>query len=53
MSEEILKHNLMSNANINLNNIAGYSNNLITNIVRSCIIKGNDGSLYTLLTNER
>ena len=52
MSEEILKHNLMSNANMNLNNIAGYSNNLITNIVRSCIIKGNDGSLYTLLTKK-
>ena len=50
MNEEILKHNLMSNSNINIKNIAMYSNNLISNIVKSCIIKGNDGSLYTLLT---
>ncbi len=40
----------MSNGNMNINKIAGYSNNLMTNIVRRCIIKGNDGSLYTLLT---
>ena len=49
INQDIIKHNLTSNADILIEN---YSNNLITNAVRTCVIKGNDGELYTMVTTK-